>query len=173
MRREIADSGAAITDDLTLALPLSSGPTERASRRELAADMDGLRHLRGLVENRCLKAGLDEESTGLFIVACVEAYTNAVRHTRARPAGAPIELVVRIEPAAVVVEIVTLGEPFQPAPIEAETDFSVFPEGGFGLSIMQQASDGVTHRHALGVNTVTLTRRRPLPGAVPGQHSPA
>ena len=173
LRREIADTGAAITDDLTLALALSSGPTERASRRELAADMDGLRHLRGLVENRCLKAGLDEESTGLFIVACVEAYTNAVRHTRARPAGAPIELVVRIEPAAVVVEIVTLGEPFQPAPIEAETDFSVFPEGGFGLSIMQQASDGVTHRHALGVNTVTLTRRRPLPGAVPGQRPPA
>ena len=160
LRREIDATGARLTDDLTLALALLPGNTKQASRRELSRGLHDLGHVRGLVEDRARKAGLDEVGAGLFALACVEAYTNAVRHTRSRPAQAPIELVVCIDDDMLVVDIVTLGEPFEPLDDVVETSFDEFPEGGFGLSIMRQATDRVTHDHALGVNTVRLVRRR-------------
>ena len=160
LRREIDATGARLTDDLTLALALLAGDTLQASRRELSRGLDDLGHVRGLVEDRARRAGLDEVGAGLFALACVEAYTNAVRHTRGRPAQAPIELVVSLDDEALCVDIINLGEPFE-LPVEAaETNFDEFPEGGFGLSIMRQAADGVEHRHALGVNTVRLVRHR-------------
>jgi len=160
LRRDLVATGARITDDLTLALAIASGPTQQASRREMPADLADLKHVRGVIEHRCREAGLAEVETSLFAVACVEAYTNAVRHTRGRPAGAPVELVVRVEPEAIVVDIVTLGEPFVPPAPEAETSFEDFPEGGFGLHIMQQASDALDYLHERGVNTVRLVKLR-------------
>jgi anti-sigma regulatory factor (Ser/Thr protein kinase) len=166
LRREFASTGARITDDLTLALAIATGPTALASRRELSPNLVDLKHVRGLIEHRGQQAGLGEVEANLFAVACVEAYTNAVRHTRGRPPGAPVELVVRIEPDALVVDIVTLGEAFSPPPPpQAETNFDDFPEGGFGLNIMRQATDGLEYLHELGVNTVRLIRLRRPAGA--------
>jgi anti-sigma regulatory factor (Ser/Thr protein kinase) len=159
LRRELAATGARITDDLTLALAMATGPTTLASRRELPAVLKSVRHVRGLVENRCRQGGLDEVQTSLFAVACVEAFTNAVRHTRGRPADAPVEMVVKVQPDALVVDFVTIGEPFAVPAQAPTTDLADFPEGGFGLSIMRQVSDAVTYRHDLGVNTVRLVRR--------------
>lgn len=160
LRREIDATGARLTDDLTLALAMLPGDTLLASRRELSRGLDDLGHVRGLVEDRARKAGLDEVGAGLFALACVEAYTNAVRHTQGRPALAPIELVVSLDDDALTVDIVTLGDAFELPVDVAETNFDEFPEGGFGLSIMRQASDGVRHGHAMGVNTVRLVHRR-------------
>lgn len=162
LRGELTRMGVRFTDDLTLALAISAGDTVQASRRELVAGLDDLPHVRGLVEARSRQAGLDEVPASLFAVACVEAYTNAVRHTIGRPAGTPVELVVRVEPDRLVVDIVTLGEAFTPELPERESNFAEFPEGGFGLNIMTQATDGVEHHHALGVNMVRLTRQLPL-----------
>jgi len=161
LRREIDATGARLTDDLTLALALLPGDTLQASRRELSRGLDDLGHVRGLVDDRARKAGLDEVGAGLFALACVEAYTNAVRHTRGRPAQAPIELVVLVDDDALTVDIVTLGEPFEPPQGVADTSFDKFPEGGFGLCIMRQTADSVSHGHAMGVNTVRLLRRLP------------
>lgn len=158
LRRDINALGARMTDDLTLALAFVAGDARTASRRELRGGLADLGHVRGLVSHRALAAGLDEVSAGLFSVACVEAYTNVVRHTRGRPDPAPIEVVVRCTDQALIVEMVTLGEAFEPPSVPAATDFSEFPEGGFGLNIMTQASDTVEHLHARGVNTVRLTR---------------
>lgn len=160
LRGALVATGARITDDLTLALAMLSGENTPASRREFGRGMDDLPHVRILVEASCHEAGLDEVDASLFTVACVEAYTNAVRHTVNRPEGAPVELVVRIAGDRVLVEIVTLGEAFEPVRDAPDTDFATFPEGGFGLSIMEQASDGLEHVHALGVNTVRLRSRR-------------
>lgn len=158
LRRDIAAMGATITDDLTMALAVVSGDPIRSSRRELPADLGAIVHVRGLLEHRALEAGLEEVEAGLFAVACVEAFTNTVRHTLGRPAGAPIELITRIEPGALVVEIATLGERFEPPDTTEPTRFDEYPEGGFGLTIMRQAADRVEHLHARGVNTVRLVR---------------
>jgi PAS domain S-box-containing protein len=159
LRRELTATGARITDDLTLALAMATGPTPLASRRELPAVLKSVRHVRGLVEHRCRQVGVDEVQTSLFAVACVEAFTNAVRHTRGRPADAPVELVVKILPDALVVDIVTIGENFVVPAQAPTTDLADFPEGGFGLSIMRQVSDAVEYRHDMGVNTVRLVQR--------------
>ncbi|MFM9998037.1 MAG: PAS domain S-box protein, partial [Burkholderiaceae bacterium] len=172
LRREIDATGARLTDDLTLALALLSGDTLRASRRELSRGLDDLGQVRGLVDDRARKAGLDEVGASLFALACVEAYTNAVRHTRGRPSQAPIELIVLVDDDALTVDIVTLGEPFEPPQGAAETSFDEFPEGGFGLSIMRQTADSVSHGHAMGVNTIRLLRRLPRASARPGRLAP-
>lgn len=161
LRRELTATGARITDDLTLALAMATGPTPLASRRELPAVLKSVRHVRGLVEHRCRQVGLDEVQTSLFAVACVEAFTNAVRHTRGRPADAPVELVVKILPDALVVDFVTIGEHFVVPAQAPTTDLADFPEGGFGLSIMRQVSDAVEYQHEMGVNTVRLVQRIP------------
>lgn len=160
MRKELLESGARITDDLTLALAMSGGDTIQASRRELMLGLNNLPDVRGLVGARCLQAGLDEVDASLFTVACVEAYSNAVRHTVDRPKDSPIELVVRVHHDKIVVDIVTLGKAFSPQPELVDTDFATFPEGGFGLHIMKQAAHDLEHLHARGVNTVRLTRQR-------------
>jgi hypothetical protein len=38
-----------------------------------------------------------------------------------------------------------------------DTDFGVYPEGGFGLEIIRRASDEVAYLHESGVSTVRMT----------------
>jgi PAS domain S-box-containing protein len=160
LRQRLLRLGAVFKDDLTLALAMRTLGDPLRSRRELPARLEALYDVRGLVEYRARQAGLDEEAAALFVVACVEAFTNVVRHGQGRPSDAPIELVVCIEDEALVVELVHLGEPFQapePVPLAALDDY---PEGGFGMFIMHSACDRVEHLHEHGLNTVRLTHRR-------------
>ncbi len=161
VRQRLHRLGAVFKDDLTMALAMRTLGEPLRSRRELPAELDALHHVRGLVEFRARQAGLGEEETSLFVVACVEAFTNIVRHGCGRPSDTPIELVVRIEDEALVVELVHLGEAFDapdPLPL-GELDH--YPEGGFGMYIMHSATDKVEHLHDRGLNTVRLTHRRP------------
>ena len=160
LRSDLQTLGATFTDDLTMALAVRTGPAHLASRRELPARLASLAEVRGLVEFRARQSGLDEAAGGLFTVACVEAFSNIIRHTLGRPNSAPIELLVLRRPDALVVELVSLGQPFSP-PTETppDTDWGEYPEGGFGMNIMYSATDGVVYEHHQGINTVRLVRR--------------
>jgi len=92
-------------------------------------------------------------------VACVEAFTNIVRHGQGLLEGAPVELLARRAGGALVIELVHLGDAFAPPEDVAETEFGDFPEGGFGLEIIRGASDGVEYLHESGVSTVRMTKR--------------
>jgi PAS domain S-box-containing protein len=154
LKRDIQRSNATFVDDVTLALAMGA----TGSRRELSGGLDDMVHVRGLVGHRARAAGLDDEAADLFTVGAAEAYANAVIHTCGRPEGAPVEMVVNYEPGRVEVEFVTLGDPYEPpAPVD-EFDFSAYPEGGFGLTIMHRTSDRVQTRHQGGANIVTLER---------------
>jgi PAS domain S-box-containing protein len=158
LRHEIVAAGATITDDLTMALAFVAGPHDRGGLLELHGGLADVGRVRALVEPRALAAGLDEVDASLFTVACVEAYTNAVRHTRDALDGAPVEVAVRALDDRIVVEIVRPGAPYEVPSLPPDTDFAAFPEGGFGLRIMRDGTDAVEHVHAAGVNTVRLTR---------------
>ncbi|WP_157271795.1 SpoIIE family protein phosphatase [Azohydromonas aeria] len=160
LRRRLQDMGAEFKDDVTLALAMRSLSQPLRSRRELPARLEAIYDVRGLVEYRARQAGLAEDERALFVVACVEAFTNVVRHGQGRPDDAPVELVVAIDDTAMVVEMVHLGEAFEaPGPV-ALGELDDYPEGGFGMFIMHSASDSVEHLHRNGVNTVRLTHRR-------------
>jgi anti-sigma regulatory factor (Ser/Thr protein kinase) len=162
LRQRLQELGAVFKDDLTMALAMRTLGDPLRSRRELPARLEAIYDVRGLVEYRARQAGLGEEEVALFVVACVEAFTNVVRHGQGRPPDAPIELVVSINDDVLVVELVHLGDAFdapEPTPL---AEFDDYPEGGFGMFIMHSATDKVEHLHDRGINTVRLTHQRSL-----------
>ncbi len=163
LRAELARSGARMGDDVTLAMAVFVGDRRGDARCELAGGVDDIAEVRALVERHASLAGLEEVPAGLFTIACVEAYTNAVRHTRGNVADAPVEVLARVEPDALVVEIVNVGERFEPPAQHVPTGFDEYPEGGFGLDIIRRAADRVEYLHREGVNTVRLVHWRDPP----------
>jgi PAS domain S-box-containing protein len=159
LRSELLPEGVRMQDDVTMVVVQRQAAGLHTARVELPLQLRALRQVRGFVVAQASSAGLDEGACGLLEVACVEAFTNIVRHGRGLLQGAPVELLVHRQPDALVIELVHLGEPFQPPAELAETDFGAFPEGGFGLQIIQSASDGVQYLHHAGVNTMRMTKR--------------
>jgi anti-sigma regulatory factor (Ser/Thr protein kinase) len=157
MMRELIGPEVQSVDDSSMLLLVRTGETATASRRELPCSIDALPHVRGLIEVRCAEAGLDEAKAGLFGIACVEGFTNIVRHTEGQVEGSKIELLVQRNADQLKVDFVYLGDEVKLPPIR-EPDFSDYPEGGFGLSIMRQATDELVYDHREGINTISLVK---------------
>ena len=102
---------------------------------------------------------LGEEVAGLLTVAAVEVMTNVIRHAQGLVPEAPVELLIEHTPAGLQLDFKYLGERFEPPAAAPETDFDTFPEGGFGLRIIQRASDQVTYLYQDDVNTVRMLVR--------------
>jgi anti-sigma regulatory factor (Ser/Thr protein kinase) len=120
---------------------------------------EALRKVRRFVNQHTQAAGLVEDERGLLEVACVEAFTNVVRHGKGLRGDPPMELVARLEDGALVIDLVHLGEAFTPPAGGSETDLGGYPEGGFGLQIIEGASDGVAYLHHQGINILRMTKR--------------
>lgn len=155
LRADLLLQGVQMQDDVTMVvLQFPAAPVRRI---ELPATVAAIRRLREFVTAGTAAEALAEGKAGLLEVACVEAFTNIVRHAQGRPDGAPIEVVARREPGALVLELVHLGAAYTPPAEVPDTDFGVYPEGGFGLEIIRRASDEVAYLHEAGVNTVRMT----------------
>lgn len=165
LRRMLLHDGVQLNDDVTMLMAQLPVGGSDAERLELPPDLGQLHLVREFVDEQCQTMGLDEGASDLLTLATVEAFTNAIRHTVNRPADAPIELVARRERSGVLMlEVVCLGEPFQPPPRLPEADLATFPEGGFGLNIIRMACDSVSYLHTEGINTVRMVRHcRPAP----------
>lgn len=159
LKRDLLGADVRVTDDMTMLLAVRTGDTAQHSRRELRWSAHDIGHVRGLVAARATAAGLDETDAGLYTVACVEAFTNIVRHARGQPAEAPIEMVVSVARGAIGTEFIYLGDAFRPPEPAAETSFDDYPEGGFGATIMERAADLVEYERVDGVNRVRLIRQ--------------
>jgi len=159
VRRKLLPTGVRLDDDVTMVLVKRPEATDTTSRRELPISLGSLRAVREFVRTQALDAGLPEDAAGLFEVAGVEVFTNIVRHARGLLTGAPVEIMARCEPEELVLEFFYLGEAYSPPAKVVETDFAAFPEGGFGLTIIRNASDALVYDHHDGVNSVRMTRR--------------
>lgn len=158
LRSDLLQGGVRLQDDVTMVVVQRDPANAITNRIELPARISELRRLRAFVDTHTHAAGLEEGPCGLLEVACVEAFTNIVRHGEGLLDGAPVELVARREAGRLVIELVHLGEAFTPPVDLPDTDFGVFPEGGFGLEIIRGASDGVEYLHSNGVNTMRMTK---------------
>jgi phosphoserine phosphatase RsbU/P len=159
VRRRLLHPGVQLNDDVTMVLVKRPEAGNTTSRRELPIALGSLRAVRDFVRTQALDAGLPEEEAGLFEVAGVEVFTNIVRHAKGLLPGAPVELMALCESEELVLEFFYLGEVYTPPAEVVETDFSAFPEGGFGLTIIRNASDALVYDHHDGVNSVRMTRR--------------
>ena len=128
---------------------------------KLAPALTSLPAVRRFVALHAQRAGLAEDDYGLLTVAVAEVFTNIVRHAKGLPAGSGIRLTAHYTASSLVLQVQHRGEAFTPPEQPEETDFAAFPEGGFGLTIIQKACDRVEYLHHEGINTVRLYLARP------------
>jgi len=159
LRCDLLQQGVLMEDDVTMVVVQREPAGATTARIELPLRLTALRQVREFVHTHSVAAGLAEEECGLLEVACVEAFTNIVRHGQGLLEGAPVEMLARRKPRALVIELVHLGVAFTPPEDPCDTDFGAYPEGGFGLEIIRGASDGVEFLHSDGVNTMRMTKR--------------
>ncbi|MFM9428769.1 PAS domain S-box-containing protein [Variovorax sp. GrIS 2.14] len=145
-----------MTDDVTLVSVRIGDAITSPIRLELPANPSSIAALRELVCRGLQRTGMDEVEGNLFTVAVVEAFTNIFRHGQGLVEGAPIEILLSRTTHELAVELIYVGERFEPPHEIAPTDFDAYPEGGFGLTIIQKACDRVDYGHRAGVNTMRM-----------------
>jgi PAS domain S-box-containing protein len=155
MRRKLLTDDVTLKDDLTLVL-LTRPLHQNLLRLEAPLSLDSLRPVRSFIQELSVKAGLDEGRTSQFVVAAAEVLTNAIRHATGLLEDAPMEIIGAIEDSQLVVQFSYLGDYFEPPSALPETDFNHYPEGGFGLQIIRDATDRVDYLHEDGVNTISM-----------------
>jgi serine phosphatase RsbU (regulator of sigma subunit)/anti-sigma regulatory factor (Ser/Thr protein kinase) len=103
--------------------------------------------------------GLGDDLSDEVIRAAQEAVTNAMRHARPEDPDAPIVVRAETTPEELIVEIRYDGVPFQPDSV-ALPDLSTYPEGGFGLYLIEQSVDEVSYGIAAdGRSLIRLVKR--------------
>jgi anti-sigma regulatory factor (Ser/Thr protein kinase) len=167
LRTDLLPPKVRVTDDVTMVIVQRGSPQHGVARVELPVQLQSIRKVREFVITHAEAAGLDEASAGLLAVAMVEVFTNVVRHATGRPDGAPVELLASVQNSGqgpkstseLVLEMIHLGDEFTPPADPPATDFSAFPEGGFGLEIIRGSSDQVEYAHIEGVNTLRMSKQ--------------
>ena len=85
--------------------------------------------------------------------------TNAVRHSEPEDPASPVDVVLQALADRMVLEIRYDGKDFAPGKVGLP-DVTEYPEGGFGLYIIEQSVDEVEYGVAVdGRNFVRLTKR--------------
>ena len=113
---------------------------------ELQRSRDQLRPLREGIAS--FYGGLPEESVQMLELASFEAATNIVRHAPGSGEDDTICAILRRHDDEATVELIYAGEPFCPE-ADVMPDFSGDSDGGFGLFIIEQATDKVSYESYL------------------------
>jgi len=156
VRRAIQNAEATITDDLTMLLVGRRTQAADGRRIELEVALSSIKPARNFVQQECDAAGLSAEKAGPLTVAVIEAVTNVIRHGRGLTADAPMELSSTRSHESLVFQLRYFGDYFEPPAVLPDSDFTQMPEHGFGLLIMQRASDRLEHDYRDGANILRL-----------------
>lgn len=143
--------------------------TATSARLAVPPKLEAIATVREAVEFRALAASLDEAAAGLFALACVEAFTNIVRHAGVQPEGGCIEITIDVLADRLQVDFIHSGRYFDPPSTLPEVRFDQYPEGGLGLRIIREASDEVRYLRGEGSNTVRLVKHLPSRGPLPSR----
>lgn len=108
-------------------------------------------------------AGLDRAARYSSELVFDEIVPNILRYGRLRDDGEPIEIAVRIEAAAVVLDFVDDGTPFDPhnaPPPPRLDDLAHAPVGGFGLFLVREYAESIDYQRRDGRNHLRVRIRR-------------
>jgi PAS domain S-box-containing protein len=158
LRDSLLGDGVKFTDDLTMILATRADPNAAILRLELEVHLDSIAKVRTLVSEDALRLGFSETEASLVTVAAVEVFTNIVRHATGLLPGAPVEIISTRLPNTLQIELIYLGDFFQPDIDLQKPNLYHFPEGGFGLGIIHDVCDDVRYVYESGVNTVRLQK---------------
>lgn len=97
-----------------------------------------------------------ESKLSEFLIAATEMMNNAVEHSNAGTIG--IELIAGEK--EVIFRIATGGERFDPAEkgISMPNLDGELPEGGFGLALIKELTDGMRYEYLNGKNILTIRK---------------
>lgn len=100
-------------------------------------------------------------------LALVEAFTNTVEHAYGGAVDRPVWLTITREPEQLVFELEDEAgaSDFNPAAVPEPTlgtDIAKLPEGGWGVFLITQIMDGVSHTRCGGRNRLRLAKSLPL-----------
>ncbi len=158
LRSSLLGEGVRFTDDLTMMLATRADPNVAILRLELDVHLDSIAKVRTMVNEDALLLGFSVTEASLITVAAVEVFTNIVRHATGLLPGAPVEILSTRLPNTLQIELIYLGDFFQPDLDRLKPNLDNFPEGGFGLGIIHDVCDDVQYVHESGVNTVRLSK---------------
>lgn len=97
---------------------------------------------------------------GDFTLAATEAMNNAVEHSGSKC----VEIDLEISENEVSFKMMTEGQEFDPtieASMPALSETESLPQGGFGLSIIQQLADSLQYEYLEGKNILTVKKMFP------------
>ena len=128
---------------------------------ELKADMDELPRMKDFVVDAAGQAGLSTKATKRLRLAVEEAVTNVIQYAYQGITARSLFISTNTTGNALQVTVTDQGIPFDPttAPV---ADISIpadkRPEGGLGILLIRQMSDGVAYRREKGRNILTIRK---------------
>lgn len=157
-------AGQPLFDDITYVIvkrPPGAVAHTTAHTLNLTADLHHLTTIRRFIEQAATALGAPPKTTDDLVLAVDELATNIINHGyRGRPN--PIEIVVRREAGAIVVQLRDEAPPFDPTRIaEPDTTLPLHlrPVGGLGIFLARRLTDALTYRRIGDYqNEITLTK---------------
>lgn len=151
--------GQPLFDDITYVVVKREA---EAHNLNLSAELNHLATVRQFIEQAATALGAAPKATEDLVLAVDELATNIINHGyRGQPE--PIEIVVRREADAIVIQLRDQAPPFDPT-LVAEPDTTLplhlRPVGGLGIFLARRLMDTMTYRR-LGdqKNEITLTKK--------------
>lgn len=134
---------------------------ESRLRLTFSPDFNNVNLVRAALRGICDDVAGSTEDGGcypLFCLAVVEALNNAVEHS-----GSPaISLDILVGQEELRCRLITTGPRFDstaPATLPENSSVADAAEGGYGLVLMQEMSDGLEYEYCDGQNILTLVKR--------------
>ncbi|MCI2246606.1 ATP-binding protein [Xanthomonas sp. PPL568] len=143
-------------------------------RWQMEPALDALAQLSDSVEAALLRHGVSGEQVSRTRLIVEELACNTLEHGHLRRAPLPVDVIVHLQPDALVLEFHDSGPAFDPrsAPVpDLDADIAERPIGGLGLHLVQQLADRLEYRHDGGRNVVRIVLLQPADPSL--QESPA
>jgi serine/threonine-protein kinase RsbW len=121
------------------------------------------------LQSLCALTALSELDTYQVELAVVEAVNNVIEHAYGQKPGYTIEVHLVLHHGKITVTIADTGTTMRPQLLSQDRclpdiqadDVQQLPEGGWGLSIMQQIMDELTYSTVDGKNVLVLRKNIP------------
>ena len=136
--------------------------TDDALKLSLINDLEQIVDAAARIDAFCARHGLAEEIAFEVNLAVDELVTNTISYGYDDDGEHRIELVLRLEDGALVIEIADDGRAFDPLQAPAPDIGASLQDraiGGLGIYLVRETMDGVTYRRQDGRNVVTLTKQ--------------
>ncbi len=173
VKRAIAEFSGSETfaDDLTcVAVRIASSKSKDAPSKdaplkketmEISSDLNNLARARQFLRRICAQSNPSMEEGRIieFELAVTEALSNICRHAYHSREDERIEMRAAVASDSIIIELLHSGDTFDPSRVEMPA-FDGSREGGFGIFIIQQATDEIVYSEVeSGRRLIRLTKK--------------